>query len=42
VREAGFVVRKEAEELGGCERFRAHTALYSSLNYVWQGDTPPS
>src|SRR5690606_28172930 len=40
VREAGFVVRKEAEELGGSEGLRVHAPFYSLSDYVWQGDTP--
>jgi hypothetical protein len=41
VLEAGFVVRKHAEECGGGEGLR-HTPLYATFGYVWQGDTPPN
>ncbi len=40
VLEAGFVVRKLLEELLNGLGFRAHTPLYSTDTYVWQGDRP--
>ena len=39
--EAGFVVRKETEKLGGRKGLLAHSPLYSRPIYVWQGDRPP-
>lgn len=36
----GFIVREEAEELGGREGLLAHSPLYNRPGYVWLGVTP--
>ena len=38
--EAGFIVRKEMEELGCRKGLLARRPSYKRMLYVWQGDTP--